>query len=57
MLRERGSLLQIGLGLVAVGVVVKLALVFVTLFNPLANLAIAAGVVLAIVGLVAPGRR
>ena len=57
MWRERSNLLQIGLGLVVLGVVVKVALVFVSLFGPLANLAIAAGVVLAIIGLVAPGRR
>ncbi len=57
MLREKSSLLQLGLGLVGLGVVVKLALLFIGLFGPLANIAIGAGIVLAIIGLVVPGKR
>jgi hypothetical protein len=58
MLRERRSLLELGIGLLVVGVAVKLALALGgVLLNPLASLAIVAGVVLAIIGLVVPGRR
>ena len=58
MLRERRSLLEIGIGLVVVGAAVKIALALGgVLFKPLATLAIGAGVVLTIIGLVVPGRR
>ena len=61
MLREKNGLLQMGLGLLAIGVVVKLSLYLVTILGGLvgylASIAIAVGIVLAIVGLVVPGRR
>lgn len=58
MLRERSGLLHLGLGLLIGGVVVKIIVALsATLLSPLASLAIGAGIVLAIIGLVAPGRR
>lgn len=57
MLRERNSVLQFGVGLVLLGIVVKVALALTVLFNPLANWAIGIGVLLAIVGLVLPGKK
>ena len=61
MLRERNSVLQIGVGLLLLGVVVKVALYLVTVLggqvSTLAGLAIGVGIVLAIVGLVLPGRK
>ena len=54
MMRQTPGLLQIGLGLIALGVVVKLALMLGSLLNPFAGIAIGIGVVLAIIGLVMP---
>jgi hypothetical protein len=52
-----GDLLQMGVALVILGVVVHLALALASVMLPLAHLAIFVGVVLAIIGLVAPGKK
>jgi hypothetical protein len=51
------SLLQLGIFLAVAGLAIKLALAVGLVLQPFANLAILAGVVLAIIGLVAPGKR
>ena len=57
MMRQIPGFVQLGIGLVVLGVVVKLALMLAGLFGPLANIAIGAGVVIAIIGLVMPRKR
>lgn len=57
MLRQKPNFLQIGVGIALLGVIVKVAITLSSLLNPIANLAILVGVVLAIIGLVVPGRR
>lgn len=54
---KMGDLLQIGVALVILGVVVHLALALASVMLPLAHLAIFVGVVLAIIGLVSPGKK
>lgn len=54
---KMGDLLQMGVALVILGVVVHLALALASVMLPLAHLAIFVGVVLAIIGLVAPGKK
>jgi hypothetical protein len=51
------SLLQLGIFLAVAGLAIKLALAIGLVLQPFANLAILAGIVLAIIGLVAPGKR
>ncbi len=53
MLRQKRSLVEIGGGLVLLGLGVKLA----ALLSGLANVAIVAGIVLLVIGLASPGRR
>ena len=57
MLRNKSGLFQTGLGIFLLGLGVKVALVVGNLLNPVASIAIGAGVVIMIIGLVAPGRR
>ncbi|MEI6432167.1 MAG: hypothetical protein WCP07_08310 [bacterium] len=58
MLRNKmGDMLQLGVALVILGVVVHLALALASVMLPLAHLAIFVGVVLAIIGLVGPGKK
>jgi hypothetical protein len=58
MLRNKmGDMLQLGVALVILGVVVHLALALASVMLPLAHLAIFVGVVLAIIGLVVPGKK
>ena len=58
MLRNKmGDMLQLGVALVILGVVVHLALALASVMLPLAHLAIFVGVVLAIIGLVIPGKK
>ncbi|MDX2284054.1 MAG: hypothetical protein NW241_07815 [Bacteroidia bacterium] len=58
MIREKSSaLVQVGVGLLILGFGVHLAMMLGRMLYPLANLAILIGIVLAIIGLVAPGRR
>lgn len=54
MLRERGGWFQIGLGLFLLGLTVKIALYIGVFLNPLATLAIWAGAILMVVGLIVP---
>lgn len=57
MVREKSRLFQFGLGIFLLGLGVKAALILGSLLNPLASIALGAGVVIMIVGLVVPGRR
>lgn len=57
MLKERPRLFQIGLGILILGVLAKIAVVAATLLNPLAYFAIIGGIILMVIGLVAPSRR
>jgi hypothetical protein len=58
MQRQRSPLLQIGIGLFLAGIAVKVIVALsASLLSPLASLAIVAGIVLAVLGLVLPGRR
>ena len=54
---KMSDLLSVGVGLVILGVVVHLALALASVMLPLAHLAIFVGIVLAIIGLVAPGKK
>ena len=53
----RSNLTDTGVALLLIGVGVKVAVVLAHLANPLANLAILAGVVLVVTGVVLPNRR
>lgn len=58
MLREKSAtLVQIGVALIVAGMAVYLALAVGRFLAPIAGLAIFAGIVLAIIGLVTPGRK
>ena len=58
MQREKSAtLVQIGVALLVAGLVVQFALMLSRFLYPVAGLAIVAGIVLAIIGLVMPGRR
>ena len=58
MYRERRGLLDIGISLFLIGLAVKVALTLGgALLDPLASIAIGVGIVLAIIGLVVPGKR
>ena len=57
MLREKSRLFQLGLGIFLLGLGVKAALILGSLLSPVASIAMGAGVVIMIVGLVMPGRR
>lgn len=56
-MRTKSRVFQFGLGLCLLGLAVKVALAVGVLLNPLAYIAIGAGVVIMIIGLVTPGRR
>jgi hypothetical protein len=51
MQKQTGTLLQIGVGLFVIGIVVRILLAVTWSLLPLANLAIGAGLILAVVGL------
>ena len=55
--KQKSGLSEIGGALLILGIGVKLALWLGALVHPLANLAILAGIVLLIAGLIVPGRR
>lgn len=56
--REKSAtLLQIGIGLAALGLIAKLAVYMAHLLNSFAGIAIAAGIIMIIIALVIPGRR
>ena len=58
MLREKSAtLVQVGVALLVAGLAVHFALRIGVFLSPLATLAIVAGIILAIVGLVSPGRK
>jgi hypothetical protein len=54
--QKSATLVQIGVGLFVLGVAVKLALMFTAFLYPLATWAIIIGIIIAIIGLVSPGR-
>ncbi len=55
--KKRSGLVELGGALILLGVGVKIALTVGLYLHPLASLAIFAGVVLLIIGLVAPGKQ
>jgi hypothetical protein len=55
--KQKTSLSEIGGALLILGIGVHVALWLGALVHPLANLAILAGIVLLIVGIIVPGRR
>lgn len=55
--QQMGTLLQLGVGLLVLGIAVRLALALSWGLLPVANLAIGIGIVLAIIGLIVPSRR
>jgi len=55
--KQRNGLVQLGGALAVLGVGVKIALVVGELLSPLASLAIIAGLILLVIGLVVPGKR
>lgn len=58
MQRERmGSLAQLGLAILLIGVAIKVALWLGLMLSPVANLAVGVGIVVLILGLVLPNRR
>jgi hypothetical protein len=58
MIREKSStLVQVGVGQFILGLSVHLAFMLGRILMPLASIAIVAGIVLAIIGLVTPGRK
>ena len=54
---KMSDLLSVGVGLVILGIVVHLALALAAFVLPLAHIAIFVGVILAIIGLVMPGKK
>ena len=58
MQRERmGSLAQLGLAILLIGLAIKVALWLGMMLSPFANLAMGVGIVVLILGLVLPNRR
>jgi hypothetical protein len=55
--RNTGSLYQLGIALLLIGVAIKIALFVGAILSPLAGWAIAIGLILTVVGLAMPGRR
>lgn len=55
--RSASNLLQMGIVLVVVGIAIKLLLQVAWAISGLSGLLIIAGIVLAVIGLVSPGRR
>jgi hypothetical protein len=54
--QKSATLVQIGVGLIAIGLAVKLALIVGMVLSPLAMWAIIIGAIVLIIGLVSPGR-
>ncbi|MBC8143701.1 MAG: hypothetical protein H7Y38_19910 [Armatimonadetes bacterium] len=57
MQQQKSGLFQIGAAIVVLGIAVKAALWIGAILNPLAWWAVVIGVILMVIGLVAPGRN
>lgn len=56
MRQRNASMLQVGIALVVIGFVIKLAMMLAFSLAPLTNFLIIAGIIVVIIGLVSPNR-